>query len=107
MFSLVNAIAIFFNLGIGVDHIFVFTDAWNQNRHESLRVQVVTTYQRAGTACAVTTFATSMAFAANIISPIPALRSFGIFMSICIVAGFLQALLFWPVVLFVTDCRRR
>ena len=39
-FSLINAIAIFFNLGIGVDHIFVFTDAWNQSRHTPLAEQV-------------------------------------------------------------------
>ena len=48
-----------------------------------------------------------MAFATNILSPIPALRSFGIFMAVCIVSGFLQCLLLWPVVLFATDCRKR
>ena len=50
-------------------------------------------------ACGITTLATSTSFLANLLSPIPALREFGVFMTMCIWCSFFAVMSLWPPVL--------
>jgi len=129
-FSLVNCLAFFFILGIGIDDILVFSDAWIQAKRaikfvptddaandpatHKRRMRSVASqpgalikfelaYVRATKACFVTTIATSMGFIANFWSPIPTMREFSVFMVICIYCNLLLTVIFWLPILLLHD----
>jgi hypothetical protein len=96
--SIINGVAFFFVLDVGVGNIFVFNDSFRQASADADE-RVASTYGFAGKACTVTTFATGMSFMANVMSPIPALREFGYFMAVCIFGALVQTLLLYPSVM--------
>lgn len=100
-FPFLNLIALFLILGVGADDVFVFVDAWKQSfsllpRHTPLDKRLSWVLRRAGGAMLVTTLTTSSSFFANIISPISALKGFGLFTGMVVMADYFLMLLFIP-----------
>jgi hypothetical protein len=110
--SLVNCVGVYFCIGIGMDHIFVFTDAWTLARlspkaktkktryaRSLFRMQLM--YRQSLSACSATTFATAMSFMSFMLFPIPVLREFGSFMSLTIFLGLVETALLWPPIMYI------
>jgi hypothetical protein len=104
--GVLNVIGLFIIIGIGVDDVFVFYDTFAQTAHiTDLRQRMRMVYARAMKATFITSFTTAAAFVANMMSPIPALRVFGIFMFMIVVMNFLMVITIWPAVLVIFETR--
>lgn len=78
--GILNLIAVYIILGIGVDDIFVFADQFHHQREEKqfdLRMQK--TYNLAGKAIFTTSCTTFISFISNAGSAFPAVATFGLF----------------------------
>merc|ERR1719390_219091 len=95
-----------------MDHIFVFTDAWTlarlspkarqkKTRYERSLFRMQLMYRQSLSACSATTFATAMSFMSFVLFPIPVLREFGSFMSLCILLGLVETALLWPPIMYI------
>lgn len=62
-------------------------------------------FGRAMKATFITSFTTAAAFVANMVSPIPALRVFGIFMFMIVAMNFFMVITIWPAVLVIYETR--
>jgi hypothetical protein len=111
-FSIINCVSFFFVFGIGADNIFVFTDAYNQAYRSVLAnditkpwVPLAAAFSRALKASSTVMFATTASFIVNAlpVNPIPAVRDFGIYMSLCIMFLLCQTVLYWLPALLVFD----
>ena len=85
---------------VGADDVFVFVDAWKQSfsllpYHTPLDRRLSWVIRRAGGAMLVTTLTTASSFY-NVISPIPALKGFGLFTGMVVMADYFLMLLFYP-----------
>eukprot|EP01051_Picozoa_sp_SAG22_P003742 SAG22_NODE_186_length_15907_cov_45.496774_9_plen_1375_part_00 len=99
-----NGITVFIIMGIGADDVFVFFDGWRQSvverpelrapENAAERVRLV--LGKSISAMSVTSFSTAAAFAATAVSPIPALRTFGIFCGMVVCANFLFVVTYFP-----------
>ena len=83
MYTFLNQLIIFIVLGIAADNVFVFCDAWRQSEHipimsKDLHRRMAYSFKRAFNAILVTASTTSIAFAANILSPLTPFRAFGL-----------------------------
>jgi len=83
--SILQFLAIFVILGIGVDDVFVFYDTYAQatravGRDGDLTARLSYAYEHAGRAMFVTSFTSAAAFCSNLASAIPAVRVFGVFL---------------------------
>lgn len=80
--------------------VFVFFDTYLETlqlHHEFCPVvRLSHAYRRAGAAMAVTSFTSAAAFMANIISAIPAVRSFGIFLATMIAVNYILVMTWFP-----------
>lgn len=94
-------------LGIAADDIFVFVDAWRQSINVAPEVfgndkkkRMAYAFRRGVRAMAVTSSTTSVAFFANIFSPLMEIKAFGIFSGVIIpINYFLVVMLFPPAVI--------
>ena len=89
-FTQLHGCAIFLALGIGADDVFVFTDAWKQNKKiKSLnKLNVLySTMERTIVAVFNTSFTTTVAFLATAISPVMPISTFGIYASLTIISN--------------------
>ena len=105
-FPFLNLIALFLVLGVGADDVFVFVDAWKQSfvmlpENCPLDSRLSWVLNRAGTAMLVTTVTTASSFFANMIAPISALKAFGLFTGMVIVADFCLMFVFIPATVVV------
>ena len=105
-FPFLNLISLFLIIGIGADDLFVYLDAWKQSfsllpRDTTLAHRISYTLKRAGGAMFVTTLTTTASFLANMITPITALKGFGLFTAMVILSDFLLMLIFIPAVVAV------
>mmetsp|Transcript_26882 Transcript_26882/g.40975 ORF Transcript_26882/g.40975 Transcript_26882/m.40975 type:complete len:226 (-) Transcript_26882:871-1548(-) len=96
-------ISIYLVLGIAADDIFVFVDAWRQSAHVAPEVfegnkkkRMAYAFRRAVRAMAVTSSTTSVAFFANIFSPVMPIRSFGVISGVIIPINYLFVVMFMP-----------
>jgi len=102
--GMLNAIGLFIIVGVGVDDVFVFYDSWMQERHiRDREVRISKVYRRATKATFITSFTTAAAFTSNLFSPIPALRLFGIFMSLLVVINFVRRQETWFIIIIEVD----
>ena len=84
--------SLFITIGIAVDDVFVFVDTFKQaGRRPRLDEKLLYTIGHAGKATLFTTITSAAAFASSMLSPIPALRDFGLFTAL-VVRGFLAPL---------------
>ena len=87
--GVLNILSIYIVLGIGVDDCYVFLDAFQQNRHApDLAQGFGAAFNRSARAMFVTSFTTALAFLANMISSIPVIFSFAVFMATLVIVNY-------------------
>uniref|UniRef100_A0A7S3CP63 SSD domain-containing protein n=1 Tax=Strombidium rassoulzadegani TaxID=1082188 RepID=A0A7S3CP63_9SPIT len=98
-----QVVSIFLVLGIAADDIFVFIDAWRQSEHMAKEIfkgdkkrRMAYAFRRACRAMAVTSSTTSVAFFANMFSPIMPIKSFGLLSGVIIPLNYLFVVIFMP-----------
>ena len=97
-----NQLTIFMVLGIAADDIFVFCDAWRQTaflpsviaNNEKRRMTLA--FSRAWRAILVTSLTTAAAFAANLVSDVKPIQSFGLFASIIVTVNYVIVMMIIP-----------
>lgn len=100
--GILNGAAAFVIIGIGVDDVFVFINIFRQTSHmKSVNGRLLYTVKTAGVATFFTSFTTSVAFAANIASSIPAVYEFGLFMSLIVASCWVNVFLLMPPILYI------
>lgn len=108
-YTSLHSMVIFIVLGIGADDIFVFIDAWRQSAFIKIfkgdrKIRMAYAWKRTVRAAAITSSTTSVAFMANILSPMMPIRSFGIYAAIIILVNyFLVVMIMPPAVIFYED----
>ena len=103
-FTQLHGCAIFLALGIGADDIFVYSDAWIQNKNEEdLSKRIEKTLDRTVLAVFNTSFTTAIAFLATAVSPAMPISSFGIYAALTIITNYLFVLTFTPNVILIKD----
>jgi len=82
-------------LGIGADVVFVFVDAWNQNKRkvdpnqeDSRLICFILTIREAFSAMLATTSTTALAFLLGVFNPVPSISSFCVFACFVVVFDF-------------------
>ncbi|XP_038853834.1 protein dispatched homolog 3-like [Salvelinus namaycush] len=104
--GILNGVAAFVIIGIGVDDVFVFMSTFRQASHLVHPVQrMVYTVKTAGRATFLTSFTTAAAYAANTFSQIPAVHDFGLFMALIVSCCWLWVSILMPAALCIwTQC---
>jgi protein dispatched 1 len=94
---------VFIVLGIAADDIFVFIDAWRQSEKvapmffgDDKKRRMAYAWRRSVRAMAVTSSTTSVAFFANIFSPMMPIKAFGIFAGLIIPINYFLVVTFLP-----------
>ncbi|KAG7281285.1 hypothetical protein CRUP_030968 [Coryphaenoides rupestris] len=99
--GILNGVAAFVIIGIGVDDVFVFISTFRQAAHmEDAAARMVHTVKTAGRATFLTSFTTAAAYAANTFSQIPAVHDFGLFMALIVSCCWLWVSLLVPAALW-------
>ena len=105
-FNTLNTLGLFVILAIGADDIFILVDTWKQAPVEALelcalglRERMTWTYKRAASAMLTTSLTTAVAFLSNVISSIPPIRSFGIFVALLVLSNYFLVITWYPCVL--------
>ena len=96
-----NFIALFVIVGIGVDDVFVFHDAWKQAaalHPDDLEARLGYAYRRSVSAMAVTTVMDAAAFFTNCLSSITVVRVFGVFMGTLVLINFALVVTLFPAI---------
>ena len=101
-FSSLHTLTVFIVLGVAADNIFVFFDAWRQS--ETVNPAILNTrsrrmayaWRRAVRAIAVTSSTTSVAFMANVFSPLMPIKSFGVFAGLIIPVNYIMMIFIFP-----------
>ncbi|XP_054629866.1 protein dispatched homolog 3 [Dunckerocampus dactyliophorus] len=104
--GILNGVAAFVIIGIGVDDVFVFISTFRQAAHlHHPQQRMVYTVKTAGRATFLTSFTTAAAYAANAFSKIPAVHDFGLFMALIVSCCWLWVCLLMPAALCIwTQC---
>ena len=94
-------LVIFIVLGIAADDIFVFIDGWRLSKNikqfnGDLHKRMAFAFRRGARAMAVTSSTTSVAFMANVFSPIMPIRGFGIYSGIIVSVNYLLVVMILP-----------
>ncbi|XP_035392183.1 protein dispatched homolog 3 [Electrophorus electricus] len=100
--GILNGVAAFVIIGIGVDDVFVFISMFRQAAHvPGAEQRVIHTLKTAGRATFFTSFTTAAAYAANAFSQIPAVHDFGLFMSLIVSCCWLWVSILMPAALCI------
>ncbi|XP_057687535.1 protein dispatched homolog 3 isoform X2 [Corythoichthys intestinalis] len=100
--GILNGVAAFVIIGIGVDDVFVFISTFRQAAHLCHPQQrMVYTVKTAGRATFLTSFTTAAAYAANAFSEIPAVHDFGLFMALIVSCCWLWVCVLMPAALCI------
>ncbi|KAE8292345.1 Protein dispatched-like protein 3 [Larimichthys crocea] len=104
--GILNGVAAFVIIGIGVDDVFVFISTFRQASHlRQPQQRMIYTIKTAGRATFLTSFTTAAAYAANTFSQIPAVHDFGLFMALIVSCCWLWVSVLMPAALCVwTQC---
>ena len=104
-------IGVFLILCIGADDIFVFMDTWKASRtapsniSKSLETRFAWTWRRAAGTMFTTTLTTTISLICTAASPVPAVKAFGIFGGLLIVADYVLVITWFPAcVLMYAKC---
>lgn len=102
--------AVYMVLGIAADDIFVFIDAWKRSAHIHPEVfqgkkekRMAYAFRSSARAMAITSSTTSVAFFANIFSPLLPIRSFGVFSGVIIPVNFMLVVMIMPPAVIVSE----
>ncbi|XP_074525615.1 protein dispatched homolog 3 [Halichoeres trimaculatus] len=100
--GILNGVAAFVIIGIGVDDVFVFISTFRQASHlHQPQQRIVYTIKTAGRATFLTSFTTAAAYAANTFSQIPAVHDFGLFMALIVSCCWLWVSVLMPATLCI------
>uniref|UniRef100_A0A3Q2QZD5 Dispatched RND transporter family member 3 n=1 Tax=Fundulus heteroclitus TaxID=8078 RepID=A0A3Q2QZD5_FUNHE len=100
--GILNGVAAFVIIGIGVDDVFVFISTFRQASHlRQPRERMIYTIKTAGRATFLTSFTTAAAYAANTFSQIPAVHDFGLFMALIVSCAWLWVSVVMPAALCI------
>ncbi|AWP06850.1 putative patched domain-containing protein 2 [Scophthalmus maximus] len=104
--GILNGVAAFVIIGIGVDDVFVFISTFRQASHlRRPQQRMIYTIKTAGRATFLTSFTTAAAYAANTFSQIPAVHDFGLFMALIVSCCWLWVSVLMPAALCIwTQC---
>ena len=108
-----HVMSIFIILGIGSDNIFVFVDTWKELRPTGqttsmpLVYRLSMVYRSAAKATLITSLTTAAAFLSNVISPLFAVSSFGLFSAILVTVNYFSSILFFPTVIVRHEFSRK
>ena len=98
-FGFFHVLSMFIILGIGADDLFVFWDAWRASglRHfPTLAHRLDETYRKSSISMLVTSLTTMMAFATSALSPLLAVKSFGVFSALLVIIDYISVVTFFP-----------
>ncbi|XP_006784099.1 protein dispatched homolog 3 [Neolamprologus brichardi] len=100
--GILNGVAAFVIIGIGVDDVFVFISTFRQASHlHQPQQRMIYTIKTAGRATFLTSFTTAAAYAANTFSQIPAVHDFGLFMALIVSCCWLWVSVLMPAALCI------
>uniref|UniRef100_A0AAQ6A1X6 SSD domain-containing protein n=1 Tax=Amphiprion ocellaris TaxID=80972 RepID=A0AAQ6A1X6_AMPOC len=100
--GILNGVAAFVIIGIGVDDVFVFISTFRQASHlRQPKQRMIYTIKTAGRATFLTSFTTAAAYAANTFSQIPAVHDFGLFMALIVSCCWLWVSVLMPAALCI------
>ncbi|KAF5892339.1 protein dispatched 3-like, partial [Clarias magur] len=100
--GILNGVAAFIIIGIGVDDVFVFISTFRQAAHfVGAEQRMIHTMKTASRATFLTSFTTAAAYAANAFSQIPAVHDFSLFMSLIVSCCWLWVSILMPAALCV------
>ncbi|XP_071338651.1 protein dispatched homolog 3 isoform X2 [Trachinotus anak] len=100
--GILNGVAAFVIIGIGVDDVFVFISTFRQASHlKQPQQRMIYTIKTAGRATFLTSFTTAAAYAANTFSQIPAVHDFGLFMALIVSCCWLWVSVLMPAALCI------
>jgi predicted RND superfamily exporter protein len=107
-FGFLHVLIVFIVLGIAADDIFVFYDGWRQSANipmfrDNLEQRMAYSFRRAARAMAVTSSTTSVAFMANIASPMLPIRAFGVFAGVIVPINYLLVCMLFPPATIIYD----
>lgn len=98
-FGVLNLIAIFVILGIGVANLFVFSDQYHHFRYENnFTVRMQKAFNVAAKAMFATSCTTCISFVSNATSVFPAVSSFGVFAAVLVIMNYFAVISFFPAV---------
>ncbi|XP_027006751.1 protein dispatched homolog 3 [Tachysurus fulvidraco] len=100
--GILNGVAAFIIIGIGVDDVFVFISTFRQAAHVvGAEQRMLHTVKTASRATFLTSFTTAAAYAANAFSQIPAVHDFSLFMSLIVSCCWLWVSILMPAALCI------
>jgi predicted RND superfamily exporter protein len=108
-FGTLMMMSLFIILGIGADDVFVLQDAWKQSAAQPAHISATRetrfawAYRRAANAMLTTSFTTFMAFVSTAMTPVPAIKSFGIFAAFVVLFTFLLVITFFSAAVMFHD----
>ncbi|KAL3837324.1 hypothetical protein ACJMK2_022690 [Sinanodonta woodiana] len=103
-FGYFHILTIFIILGIGVDDMFVFYDVWRATGYQnypSLAHRLSDAYSKSVLSMLYTSFTTAVAFFAGAVSPLLAIKSFGLFSGILVTVNYISVIVFFPTVVIM------
>lgn len=112
-FGTLQIIGVYIVLGIAADDIFVFIDAWRQSQTVAKDVfgndkkkRMAYAFRRGVRAMAVTSSTTSVAFLANIFSPLMEIQAFGIFSGVIIPVNYFLVVMLLPPAVIIYESNK-
>jgi predicted RND superfamily exporter protein len=102
--GILNVLALFVIIGVGVDDLFVFFNTFQHYENiNDVELRLAETIRHAAKATFITSFTTAASFGINAVSTIPALRFFGIFMGMLVMLNYFMAISWYPAVLVIWE----
>eukprot|EP00029_Vermamoeba_vermiformis_P000282 TRINITY_DN1030_c0_g1_i4.p1 TRINITY_DN1030_c0_g1~~TRINITY_DN1030_c0_g1_i4.p1 ORF type:complete len:1469 (+),score=345.30 TRINITY_DN1030_c0_g1_i4:97-4503(+) len=102
--GVLNVLALFVIIGVGVDDLFVFFNMFQHYESiQDVELRLAQTIRHAAKATFITSFTTAASFGINAVSTIPALRFFGIFMGMLVMLNYFMAISWYPAVLVIWE----
>ncbi|KAJ9464163.1 Protein dispatched [Diplonema papillatum] len=106
-FGILHSIGLFLVAGVGADDFFVLLALWQEAKRDrglrTEREQLAWTLERGFRTVAATSLTTAAAFLGNCVSHIPAIRLFGLFMAVLLLALLLSVFLWLAPLLILAD----
>ena len=110
-FPFINLLGGLILIAIGADDVFIFYDTWQQvkakDSSQPLASIITQTFNHAALSIFVTSLTTSAAFFANIVSNITAIKCFGLFAGIAVLANFFFMVTWAPAVITAMEKYRK
>lgn len=106
----INLLVLFLLTGLGADNLFMLMCAWRQSKTdcEDIVSRLRMTLLRAGRPIVVCNATTAGSFVASLWSSVRSLRSFGLFLTLCLAANLVLCLgMFPPVLILREETKRR